>query len=637
MCGIVAMYSQGGVVERSRLEQATAVLNHRGPDARRHWLDETRRVGLGHTRLGIIDLDGGNQPLCNEDQSIHAVVNGELYDFERIRAELEARGHRFATGSDSEILIHLDEDHGASAVEKLRGEVAFVLYDAKNDVLLAGRDRFGIKPLHWAHVDGVLVLASEAKALFAAGLRARWDSESYFQATVLGGPLEDRTFFDGVYQVPPGHTLIATRHGIRFVRYWDFDYPVDGVGSSSDAEDQAALDAALDEAVRLRLRADVKVACYLSGGIDSAAILGLATRHASSPITAFTLAFDDDAYNEAPIAAEMAAAAGADYVPVAVGESDLARDLGDALWHAERPLNNGNSVARFRLSRAVREAGIKVVLTGEGSDEIFAGYPHFRRDLFLHQAAANPAAAADALGALERGNAVSRGILMPEGQSTTLGAVVGALGFAPTWLEAFSTAGQKVRGFLGKEFAAQFGARDPLALFVDSLEVGRQLAGRHPVRQSMYLWSKSVLPNYILSVLGDRMEMAHSVEGRLPFLDHHVVELARRLPIDRLIRGTTEKYLLREVARPVVTERIYRRQKHPFFAPPASTGPLSELMQDSLRGSALSGVPFFDQRQVIGLLDALPKLDEATRTAVDAPLMIVLSTCIMQRRFGLSV
>jgi len=636
MCGIVAMYSQGGRVERERLERATRVLEHRGPDARRHWLDAERGVGLGHTRLGIIDLDGGNQPLANEDQSIHAVVNGELYDFERIRADLEARGHRFATGSDSEILLHLYEEHGAACVERLRGEVAFVLYDARNDVLLAGRDRFGIKPLHWAHLDGVLVLASEAKALFAAGLAPRWDHESYFQATVLGGPLEDKTFFAGVQQVPPGHVLIATRQTTRLRRYWDFDHLADDTPSlGREVDDLEALHAALDEAVRLRLRADVKVACYLSGGIDSAAILGLAARHATTPITAFTLAFHDEAYNEAPIAREMAAHVGADYVPVAVGEADLARDFADALWHAERPLNNGNSVAKFRLSRAVRDAGIKVVLTGEGSDEIFAGYPHFRRDLLLHQAAADPASAADAVAELDRRNTVSRGILMPDGQSTTLGAVVGALGFAPTFIEAFATAGQKTRGLLNADFTAPFGERDPLALFVDSLEVGRQLRGRHPVRQSMYLWAKSVLPNYILSVLGDRMEMAHSVEGRLPFLDHHVVELARTLPIDRLIRGTVEKYLLREVARPVVTERIYRRQKHPFFAPPASSGPLQELLQDSLRGSMLRAVPFFNQQKVVGLLDALPTLDEATRTAVDAPLMVVLSTCLMHRRFGL--
>ena len=386
------------------------------------------------------------------------------------------------------------------------------------------------------------------------------------------------------------------------------------------------------------MRADVPVACYLSGGIDSCAVLGLAARHASTPLRAFTLSFAHQAYDEAPIAEEMAALAGAEYTAIPVGEHDFARDFEDALFHAERPLNNANSVAKFRLSRAVRDAGIKVVLTGEGSDEIFAGYPHYRSDLFQWNRARDPEAAERELAALERGNAVSRGILMPEGEGLSLESVRRSLGSAPTWMAAFATAGQKMRGLLQPEFVASFGERDPLALFLGTLEMGRQLVGRHPVHRAMYLWSKSVLPNFILSVLGDRMEMAHSIEGRLPFLDHRVVELAVRLPIDRLIRGNVEKYLPREVARPVVTETVYRRQKHPFFAPPASSSPdgaLHQLLQDSLRSESFRSVPFYDQRRVVGLLDSLPKLDESTRTAIDAPLMLVLSTALMQRRFSM--
>lgn len=640
MCGIVAMYSQGGRPSRAQLEAATGSLQHRGPDGLTHWFDGERGVGLGHARLSIIDLAGGAQPMVNEDESIHAVVNGELYDFERIRSELTARGHRFRTGSDSEVLVHLYEEYGAACVDHLRGEVAFVLFDAKNDLLLAGRDRFGIKPLVYAQWNGVLMLASEAKALFAAGVQPKWDHETFLQSSVLGGPLEDRTFFDSVRQVPPGCTLVATRGSTRIVRYWDFDYPVAGATPPrSEAEDVEALRAALDEAVRLRLRADVPVACYLSGGLDSCALIGVAMQHAKTPIRAFTLSFDHAAYDEAPIAREMAERAGAHYTPIPVAETDFARDFADALWHAERPLNNANSVAKFRLSRAVRDAGIKVVLTGEGSDEVFAGYPHYRRDLFLANAAGDAEGSRRAMAALEQNNAVSKGILMPEGAGTALGGVTGPLGFAPTWMEAFATSGQKMQQLLSREFLAASGQRDPLALFMASLEIGRQLTGRHRVHQAMYLWSKSVLPNFILSVLGDRMEMAHSIEGRVPFLDHHVVELARSMPIERLIRGTVEKHVLREAARPVLTETVYRRQKHPFFAPPTSDtkrGPLFELMQDTLRGPALRAVPFFDQQRIVGLLDSLPRLDEATRVAIDAPLLVVLSSALMQQRFKLT-
>jgi asparagine synthase (glutamine-hydrolysing) len=640
MCGIVAMFSEGGAVRPEALERATRSLDHRGPDDRQHWIDPARSVGLGHTRLSVIDLEGGRQPIVNEDESIRAVVNGELYEFERIRADLIARGHRFRTRSDSEIIVHLYEEYGTSCVEHLRGEFAFVLYDASRDLLIAARDRFGIKPLVYARHRGVVMFASEAKALFAAGVPATWDLETFELSTLLGGPLEDRTLFAGVHQLSAGHVLIASRHHQRVVRYWDFDYPIDGQGPPRDeAEDREALAAALDEAVRIRLRADVPVACYLSGGIDSCAVLGIAARHAASPIHTFTLAFDHADYDEQALAREMAARVGAVATTIEVRQDTLAADLEDALYFAERPINNANSVAKFQLSRAVRDAGIKVVLTGEGSDEVFAGYPHYRRDLLL-TASAGDRGRADRLAELSQANAVSRGILMPDGDGLSVASVRGALGgFVPTWIEAFATAGHKMAGLLRPEVARRVARQDPLAVFLGGLETSRQLRGRHPVHQSMYLWSKSVLPNFILSVLGDRMEMAHAVEGRLPFLDHRVVELSTRLPIDRLIRGSVEKYLLREVARPVVTDAVYRRQKHPFFAPPATaadTGSLRELLHDTLRGSLLHATPFFDPPRVAALLDSLPGRDAATRTALDGPLMVILSFCLLQRRLGIT-
>lgn len=193
-----------------------------------------------------------------------------------------------------------------------------------------------------------------------------------------------------------------------------------------------------------------------------------------------------------------------------------------------------------------------------------------------------------------------------------------------------------MRSLWSVDFASSVGDRDPIAAFVGSLEVGRQLKGRHPVHRSMYAWSKSVLPNFILSVLGDRMEMAHSVEGRVPFLDHHVVERAARLPVGMLIRGTVEKYVLRELARDVVTDKIHARQKHPFFAPPVTDGPLGELMRDTLRSSAMDAVPFFDRKKIAGLLDGLGSLPPATRVAMDAPLLLLLSCALLQRRFGLA-
>jgi asparagine synthase (glutamine-hydrolysing) len=629
------MFSRGGDVRLDALERAVQALHHRGPDGRRTWVDGQHRVGLAHARLSIIDIEGGAQPLVNEDESVRVVVNGELYDFERIRDDLEKQGHTFRTRSDSEILVHLYEQYGTAMMEHLRGEFAFVLYDAKNDLLIAGRDRFGIKPLMYAMVDGVLMFASEAKALFAAGMEARWDEASFATSLLLAGSLEDSTPFAGVSQLAAGHLMVATRSAVRMVRYWDFDFPETTPGHCTPAHIEEVR-AALDEATRLRLRADVPVACYLSGGLDSCTVLGLAQRHVTRPIRAFTLGFEGAEYDESEIAVEMAKKAGAELDLIPIGQRAFADDFVETVFHGERTIGNGNSVAKFRLSRAVRDAGVKVVLTGEGSDEVFAGYPHYRRDMFRALARDNPARAQELLDELEKNNTVSRGILMPDGEGVGLDAARRTLGIAPSWMEAFATAGFKLRPLLTQRYADELTDRDVLAPFMATLEVGRRLRGRHVVHQSMYLWAKTMLPNFILSVLGDRMEMAHSVEGRVPFLDHHVVELANKLPIDALIHGSTEKYVVREAAKPFITDRVYRRQKHPFVAPPtasAKSGPLYELMQDTLRGPGLARLPFYSAKAVVGFLDMLPKMEPALLAVMDTPLMLLTSTVILQERF----
>lgn len=641
MCGIAAFFSPERPVLASALERATAVLHHRGPDARRQWVDAGSRVGLGHARLSIIDLGGGDQPIANEESSLRVVVNGEFYGFEEIRSGLEQRGHCFRTRSDSEIVLHLYEELGAQCLHHLRGEFALVLWDAANRTLFAARDRFGIKPLFYAVHEGTLHLASEVKALFAAGVPARWDSESFHdQAT--GAPMPDRTLYQGVYQIPPGHYLLATRGGMRVLKYWDFDYETAAELAGRSLSERDCIEefsAALDEAVRLRLRADVPVGCYLSGGLDSCAVLGFAARHAREPIQAFTLTFDQAAYDEGGIAREMAEKAGAVFHPVPIHQSDLADHFSDAVWHAETLFLNGHGISKYLLSRTVRDAGFKVVYTGEGSDEILGGYAHFRRDMVLHNAEGqDPAEVGRLLEALNEGNAVSRGMLLPDGQGGVPDQVRRTLGFVPSWFEVFSAMADKRRSLFSDEFASEFGGRVSVSAFLNQFDIAGQLRGRDPLNQALYLWSKSALSQYILVVLGDRMEMAHSIEGRVPFLDHHVVECLTRMPISLKIRGMTEKYVLREAARPVLTDTVYRRQKHPFLSPPV-TGLPSErfhtLLQDTLRGPALASLPFYDARRVKALLDRLPSMSDADRVAWDPVLMTVLSACILQQRLGL--
>jgi asparagine synthase (glutamine-hydrolysing) len=641
MCGIVAFFSHGDAVSAAAMQRATQSLHHRGPDGQRHWISPDRRVALGHARLSIIDLATGDQPIASESQCTHIAVNGEFYGYEAIQHELEQAGHRLRTRSDSEIALHLYEDLGPQCLHRLRGEFAFVVWDEVHRTMFAARDRFGIKPLYYAVHRETLYFASEVKALFAAGVPARWDAESVSNSVELGGH-QMRTLYEGVFQVPPGHYVLATDRHIQVNQYWDFNYPraQDTLSQRSDADYAAELRHTLEEAVRLRLRADVPVGCYLSGGLDSCAALGLAALHRRDPIRAFTLTFDRGDYDEEKEAKEMAARAGAEFFPIPIRQDDLADHFSEAILQSETFCINAHGVAKYLLSRAVRDAGYKVVITGEGSDEILGGYAHFRRDMLLYnQQGQSPAEIATLLDSLDKLNPVSRGLLLPHGASRPLENVKRVLGFVPSWIETFSGRAVTMQNLLAPEFVSHFGHRDGYHALLSELDVRQQLEGRDPVNISLYLWSKTMLPNYILAMLGDRMEMGHSVEGRVPFLDHHVVEVIRSQPVSQKIHGMTEKYVLREAVRDVITDTVYRRQKHPFLSPPATLNPkekLSTMMNDTLRGPVLASIPFFDQKKVITLLDSLHSMDDAAHVAIDPTLMILMSACVLHEGFHLT-
>ncbi len=640
MCGIVAVYSRREPISPATLERATKSLYHRGPDGQRQWISRDNRVGLGHARLSIIDLATGDQPIASEDGRTHIVANGEFYQYEAIQRELEARGHRLRTRSDSEIALHLYEEVGPQCLHRLRGEFAFIIWDEKEQSLFAARDRFGIKPLFYAWHNNTLYIASEVKALFAAGVPARWDEESVYQSFTFGGH-QTRTLYDGVHMVPPGHYLIATEKHVQITRYWDFNYPAasDCAPKRSDADYAAEFRHELEEAVRIRLRADVPVGVYLSGGLDSCAVLGLAARHHPDPIRAFTLTFEDVAYDEGPMAREMAALAGAEFNPIPINQNHLAENFADAILQSEKFCVNAHGVAKFLLSKAVRDAGYKVVITGEGSDEILGGYAHFRRDMLLYNREGQDTAEIEQLLTwLNENNTVSRGLLLPDGEVGNLDAVRRILGYVPSWFETFSSRAVKMQPLLADDFGCRFKHRESYVQLLSDIDVPGQLTGRDALNQSLYLWGKSVLANYILTMLGDRMEMAHSIEGRVPFLDHHVVECICKQPVNQKIRGMTEKYVLREAVRDVITDTVYRRQKHPFLSPPATLNPeqtFNAYVQDTLRGSVMASIPYFDQKKIVGMLDGMSKLDTGARTAYDQILMPLVSMCVIHEGFGM--
>jgi asparagine synthase (glutamine-hydrolysing) len=434
----------------------------------------------------------------------------------------------------------------------------------------------------------------------------------------------DETLFHNVRQVPPGHYLLASRSGVKHVRYWDFDYPRgdEPINKIDFPEQVDRLRELLIRSVGLRLRADVPVGCYLSGGIDSCAMLGIASRVSNKPLAAFTISFEQENLDEAEVAREMAEHVGATFHCFRMSTDVRADYLVDAVVQNENVILM-NAVAKYILSEKVRDLGYKVVITGEGSDEIFGGYHEFLIDKLRHHG-----------GTAEQWLEVSpnwRPAQSPNMMSPQFRKIYNRLGFVPAWIQAWWRRSRKTRHILSPDFVARTGNADVCQAFLDSIDVAGQLADRPRLHQSMYLWTKWVFPSVMLGSLGDRSEMGHSVEGRLPMLDTELVDFVKHLPVHSKLHGTIEKYVLREAVRPFVTERVSRRRKHPFSAPPGIPGRTREVVQDILRSDDLCALPFFDVGAVRRSLDATLEPDAEGHPTPD--LQAAVCMAILQEHY----
>lgn len=633
MCGLVAIHSRKHRVDRGRMDAALDALAHRGPDGRGQFASQDGRTLLGHVRLAIVDLRNGKQPISSSDGNTTIIVNGEIYDSDRTLEALESRGHVLSSRSDSEIALHLYREVGDECVRLLRGELAFVVWDETRKRLFCARDRFGIKPLFYAMHEGELLIASEVKALFAAGLPAAWDDDGGFRALHMALP-DDGTLYRGVKQLPPGHTLVMEDGELRIDRYWDLDFPsrLSTARRPSNAEAIHEVGGLLEDAVRVRLRADVPIACYLSGGVDSSAILGLAQRMSTAKIAAFTVAFEGEAYDESPVAREMAHAAGADFHVVPVPASAYADHFAEGVALAEIPPYNGHGPARYFLSRAVKAAGFKVALGGEGADEVFAGYEFL--EAALRGGAGSGLARAFAFG--RRLVSSNKGPFDEVAElSPLLAFVMRGAGFSGPLLSYLSEKVSALRGILHADFAARHRGRDPYRELLARLPWSR-LGHAEPFRILLHLWMKTHFVNYVLAA--ERLDMAHGVELRLPFLDHRLFEYARNLPGSMLHEAGQNKILLRRTVAPIVTPAVRLGAKKPFFAPPTAakrTSPLYTMAQDLVRGRAFGTIPFFRQDRVVALLDVLDAAPDEQRARLDPLYFFLAGLAVLAERYRL--
>jgi asparagine synthase (glutamine-hydrolysing) len=526
MCGIFA--AVGPAVSKSALEHVFEALHHRGPDGRGLFVDEAARLTIAHTRLAIIDLVTGDQPMVSEDGSIVLSANGEIYDFERIRSALEAKGYRFKTKSDSEVIIYLYKEYGLGCFEHLRGEFAFLLYDKAKRLLIAARDRFGIKPLYFSRLPDGFVFASEMKAIFASGLvEAKLNVEA-LDPFLKQDPEHARFPFENIGHVPPASYVAVNLDTLETetTRYWSDAIPAESAAPVPESFGDAPAEAArtvleqLEEAVRLRLRADVPVGLYLSGGIDSAFVGALMKRNLNAPLHSFSIAFVGSGRNEQEFAARAAEVIGTEHHELAVTKQALWENLRQCLWFSELPFVTLAPVGKFLLSELARRK-VTVVLTGEGADEVFLGYRSF-----FQKAIRDTRSGA-------KGESAQRRRLKMSRSAEKLS------------LRIFHKSHRKRLASARTEEGASTGSK-PLINAVQEARI-------------------AAMPFDILAYLGDREEMAHSLEARLPFLDHHLYDSAKSIPADFKMRGGLEKAVLRDAAEGILPDDLRMRRKSGFM------------------------------------------------------------------------
>jgi asparagine synthase (glutamine-hydrolysing) len=627
MCGITGILN---LTEQSPVEQATLLqmlesIRHRGPDGFGIYRDA--HAGLGSARLSIIDIAGGDQPIGNETGDKWIVFNGEIFNYVELRPELEARGHIFATHSDTEVILHLYEELGPGCLSRLNGQFAIAIWDSQERSLFLARDRVGIRPLFYTLQNGHLVFGSEIKAILThPSVQAEIDLRALEQIFTFWSPQSPRSIFKGIRELPPGHYLLAKDGEVKIEPYWQLDFSQE-TPRRSDAEYLEEFEALLVDASRIRLRADVPVGAYLSGGLDSSVTAAIIQKYTDTHLDTFSISFSDPDFDESYYQLQMADYLGTDHHVVYCTHEDIGEIFPEVIWHTETPILRTAPAPMFLLSGLVREHNYKVVLTGEGADEFLAGYDIFKEALVRRFWAKNPDSEIRPLllGRLYpdiRGLAGSRGAFQmaffKKGLTET---------DSPYYshLIRWNNTGRNLR------FLAEPPEEDVIA--AAGLEAPNP--DWHPLAQAQFLEVTSFLSPYLLSSQGDRMGMGHSIEGRYPFLDYRVIEFANRLPRDVKLRGLTEKWILKQFGKKLVPEKIWKRYKRPYRAPIQRSffpeKPL-EYVSDLLAESALKESGYFNPEAIAALVRKIQRGGKLSEVD-DMALVGVLSTQLVHQKF----
>ncbi|HEY7887630.1 MAG TPA: asparagine synthase (glutamine-hydrolyzing) [Steroidobacteraceae bacterium] len=634
MCGIAGallVAGQGALPDPARM---IATLRHRGPDGTGYF--RSPACALASARLSIIDLETGDQPVANEDESVWTVLTGEIFNFIELRAELQVLGHRFHTRSDTEVIVHAYEEYGDRFVERLSGQFAIALWDVRRQRLLIARDRVGIRPLFYARIGGHLLFASEVKAILAvAPAAATLDERGLAQVFTFWGTVGHRTVFKGIRNLPPGHVLVVENGTERLERYWDWSFP-QGAGRMDLGMDEAAemLYALLTDVVRQQLRSDVPVGAYLSGGLDSSGIAALA-RETVGTLQTFSLTFEDPEFDESGYQRQMAEHLGVRHSSIRCTPQDIGNVFPDLIWHTEMPVLRTAPAPLMLLAKHVQSAGFKVVLTGEGADEVFGGYDLFKEGKIRRFWATQP-------------DSAWRPLLLSRLYPYLARSPVANRHFARLFFGqglqdlrnpfyAHVTRWTTTRGIfklLSPEMQASLASAKPEDELTGQLPA--QFDTWSALSRDQYIEVKTLLEGYLLSSQGDRPSMAHSVEGRVPYLDQRVIEFMNALSPRYKLRALHEKALLRRALGRILPQSILKRVKQPYRAPDSRSffqddRPLP-YVQELLSESNLRRTGYFHAQAVGRLLDKC-RSGRALGAGDNMAFVAVLSTLLLHEHF----
>jgi len=632
MCGIVGIcgLGEGRPVEAATLRGMLGMIRHRGPDQFGIYLDGD--LGLGNARLSIMDPGNGQQPIANQDGSLWIVFNGEIFNHPELRKELEGLGHRFHTSCDTETVVHAYQEYGPDCLAKFNGQFAIAIWDTRSRTLFMARDRLGVRPLFYTVADGSLVFGSEIKAILAVpGIRAELDPVALDQIFTFWSTLSPRTSFRGIQELPPGNFMLVRDGRITVKPYWEMAFPEPGpVRSKGEYLDE--LRELLIDATRIRLRADVPVGAYLSGGLDSSLITAIIRNYTGNPLETFSISFSDAHFDESDYQTTMARHLGTHHHVVHASHADIGRVFPEVVWHAETPIMRTSPAPMFLLSGLVRKHQFKVVLTGEGADEFLAGYDIFKEAKIRRFWAGRPDSRL-------RPALFSRIYpwISDLSQSGYASSFFG-LGLAETGARDYSHSPRWRTTRRGKRFFAEDLKQSiQAAAGVESLSPAwpEGFDRWDPLHQAQYLEVSIFMSQYLLSSQGDRMGMGHSVEGRFPFLDHRVVTFCNQLPPTLKLKGLTEKYLLKELSRQWLPADISDRPKQPFRAPVHraffNDAP-PEYLEPLLSPAALAQVGCFNPHAVGQLVAKLHQGSPLSETD-DMALAGIISTQLVHQQF----